>query len=385
MLKPTPLRLLRRSKRVRKPLAGIAAGRRCLLAAAILAASTLAVSGCGTSAPTAESAAGADPDAPTILATTGIWADVVSNVACSGLVEVETIIPVGGDPHGFEPSLADRERIENAVLVVANGLGLEERLESTLDAAGTPVFRVAEHVRETLLYSTDIEDDHHEEEGHEDEGHEDEGHGEEGHRDEEPGDEEPGEDDHGDEEIGEEGHREGGVDPHVWLDPRRVSKVLPDLADRLIDVAGLDASAIEACLADYRAELASVDAEVAELVVTVPDSNRKLVTNHDALGYFADRYGFEVIGTVIPSPTGLAETNPARLEELAELIEEAKVKAIFAETLHSTDDADALGARIGEVAVVTLLTGALGPEGSSADTYIGFLRTNATLITEALS
>ena len=365
MLKPTPLRLLRRSKRVRKPLAGIAAGRRCLLAAAILAASTLAVSGCGTSAPTAESVAGADPDAPTILATTGIWADVVSNVACSGLVEVETIIPVGGDPHGFEPSLADRERIENAVLVVANGLGLEERLESTLDAAGTPVFRVAEHVRETLLYSTDIE--------------------EEGHEDEEPGDEEIGEEDHEDEGHGEEGHREGGVDPHVWLNPRRVSEVLPDLADRLIDVAGLDASAIEACLADYRAELASVDAEVAELVATVPDSNRKLVTNHDALGYFADRYGFEVIGTVIPSPTGLAETNPARLEELAELIEEAKVKAIFAETLHSTDDADALGARVGEVAVVTLLTGALGPEGSSADTYIGFLRTNATLITEALS
>ena len=114
-----------------------------------------------------------------------------------------------------------------------------------------------------------------------------------------------------------------------------MSAVLPDLADRLINDAGLGAPAVEACLADYRAELVSVDAELAELVARVPDTNRKLVTNHDALGYFADRYGFEVIGTVIPSPTTLTETNPTRLEELAELIEEAEIKAIFAESLRA--------------------------------------------------
>jgi zinc/manganese transport system substrate-binding protein len=148
--------------------------------------------------------------------------------------------------------------------------------------------------------------------------------------------------------------------------------------------AGLDADAVDACVESYTAELAAVDAEIADLVAEMPEDARLLLTSHDSLSYFADRYGFEVIGTVIPAPSGLAETNPAQLEELAELIDETGVRAIFAETQHSTDDAEALAERVGDVEVVTLYTGTLGEPGSGADTYVGFLRTNAGLVADAL-
>ena len=170
----------------------------------------------------------------------------------------------------------------------------------------------------------------------------------------------------------------------MWFDPHRVSEALPALAQALTS-AGLDAAAVDACMTAYQEELDAVDAEIAAKVEQLPAGNRKLVTNHEALGYFADRYGFEVIGTVIPTPASIAQTSPAQLEELAEMIEHEGVAALFAETVHSTDDVEALASRVGDVEVVTLYTGSLGPPGSGADTYLGFLRTNADLIVDALA
>lgn len=281
-----------------------------------------------------------------VIATTSIWADIVANVACGGIARVESLFPRGSDPHAFEPSLADRGRMEQAVLVVANGLSLEAGLEDTLDAvaqAGTPVVRMAEHV-ETISYSED-----HDHGGH---------------------------DEHAE-------HGEGSEDPHVWFDPSRVSEALPELAESLI-AAGLDSGGVEDCLVAYQEELFALDEEVADIVSTVPDARRRLVTTHDALGYFADRYGFEVVGTVIPASSGLAATNPAHLEELAELIIEAGIDAVFAESQHSVEDVEALAERIGDVEVVTLLTGTLGDAGSGADTYPSWLTHNALLIAESL-
>ena len=334
---------------------------------AALAIMALSASSCGGDSE-GEDASPATPATPTILATTGIWADVVSNVACGGLGDIETIIPVGGDPHGYEPSLRDRERMENAALVVANGLEMEEGLEDMLEqvrGSGTPVFEFAEGM-EPIPFASEGRHHDEEEEGHDqDEGHD--------------GDEEEGHD----EDDDEEGHGSGG-DPHVWFDPHRVSEALPGLAGVLTTKVGLDAAAIDACLASYLAELEAVDAEIAIKVEQLPAESRKLVTSHEALGYFADRYGFEVIGTVIPTPSSMAQTNPAQLEELAEIIEHEGIKAIFAETLHSADDVKALASRVGDVEVVTLYTGSLGPSGGSAETYLGFLSTNADLIVDAL-
>ena len=322
-------------------------------ALAALAIMALSAPSCGGDSEDGD-ASPAAPATPTILVTTGIWADVVSNVACGEQADIETIVPVGGDPHGYEPSLRDRERMENAALVVANGLELEEGLEDTLEqvrGSGTPVFEFAEGM-EPIPFAS---------EGG-------------GHREEEEGPEEGAD---------EEGHGSGG-DPHVWFDPHRVSEALPGLARVLTTEVGLDAAAIDACLASYRVELEAVDVEIAIKVEQLPAESRKLVTNHEALGYFADRYGLEVIGTVIANPASMAQTNPAQLQELAEIIDHEGIKAIFAETLHSVDDVNALASRVGDVEVVTLYSGSLGPSGSGAETYLGLLSTNADRIVDAL-
>ena len=112
-------------------------------------------------------------DLPTVIATTSIWGDVVANVACDGLADVGTLIPPGGDPHAFQPSLNDRGNMESAALIVANGLFLEEGLEDTIDAveeAGTPVFRVADHVS-TIEFASTMGHGHdeHDEDDHDDE------------------------------------------------------------------------------------------------------------------------------------------------------------------------------------------------------------------------
>jgi zinc/manganese transport system substrate-binding protein len=348
---------------------------------ATVMAAVLLASGCGSDDDDGQTSAGVDaPEgAPVVLVTTSIWADVVSNVACDGLASVEAMIPVGGDPHGYEPSLRDRERMGEAAVIVANGLLLEETLEDTIDAVeaeGTPVVHLADFV-ETIEFAEGADEhaDEGEDDEHADEGEDaDEGEGDE-HADE-------GEDAEDGDEHADEGH-EGG-DPHIWFDPLRVQSVLVPLADVLVAEAGLDRTAVDGCVAAYSDELARVDGEVEGLLATIPDGRRTLVTNHEALGYFADRYGFELLGAVIPSPSTLAETNPSELEELASAITDAGVPAIFAESQHSSDDADALAAQIGDVDVVTLFTDSLGEAGSGADTYVGLLRTDAELIAGAL-
>jgi zinc/manganese transport system substrate-binding protein len=303
---------------------------------------TLVVPACGdddaeSSGPTAER--------PTIVVTTSIWADITSNVACDGLAGVRTVIPNGGDPHAYEPSLQDREVLESASLVVANGLSLEESLDDTIEAAersGTPVFRFADVIEPLPLAD---------------------------------------EDEHADEDDGEHGDQ----DPHLWFDPIRVADALPELGSALVEEAGLDAARVDECVERYRSQLADADAEITDVLRAVPVERRILVTNHEALGYFADRYDFEILGTVIPSSSTLAETSPAELQDLADEIEQIGLPAIFAETQHSTAEVDALAAALSDVAVVTLHTEALGPADSGADSYVGLVRTDAQLIADSLS
>ena len=286
------------------------------------------------------------------MATTSIWADIVANVACDGRAEVITLIPPGGDPHAFQPSLQDRGRMESAVMVVANGLELEEGLEDTLEAveeAGTPVFHMADHI-DTIGFAPGMELEH---EGEEEEEEEDE----------------------------EEHH--GGDDPHVWFDPIRVADALLPLSEALATQGGLDSGALSACVTKYRGELIALDDEIAGILAPLPHEKRLLLTNHDALGYFANRYEFELVGTVIPGGSSVGEANPAELQELVGLIDQTGVPAIFAESSHSSDDAEALARQAG-VDVVVLDTGSLGPSGSGSDTYLGFMRSNAQKIADAL-
>jgi len=336
--------------------------------AAVLAAGTLLLAACGsdddastlqtaevddTTENVADDETAAVAAAPTVVATTSIWADVTANVACDGLAAVETIIPLGGDPHSFEPSLRDRETMDNAELVVANGLFLEESLADTIDAVesnGVTVLRVGDELDPLPAGDASHDDDDHE----------------------------------GDDHEGDDDHDHGEFDPHVWWDPTRMAAAVPPIADALAD-AGVDRAALDACSDSYIDELNALDTEVTSIVAPLPADQRILVTNHDSLSYFADRYGFEVVGSVIPSSSSLAATSPAELDALAADIEATGVPAIFADTQSSTDDADALANRIGNVEVVTLLTGTLDESGSAAGTYTGWLRQNVQTIVDALN
>lgn len=278
-------------------------------------------------------------DETTVLATTTIWADITSEVACGQ--EVAPIIPSGADPHSYEPSLRDRERVSNADVVIANGAGLEATTAQLLQAAiddGVNVVEVATHI--------DLLDG---------DAHEDEGEGGDEHEEDE--------------------HAHGEGDPHVWQDPTRVAGALDVVA------SALAAAGVETCEAAYHDELLALDAEITEILAAVPAEDRLLVTSHDSLAYFADRYGFEVVGTVIPATSTMAESSAGELAELTDLIEQRSVKTIFTDAFESTGDAEALADRIG-IPVVPLVTDALT---DAAPTYAELMRSNATTIATALS
>ena len=318
---------------------------RMILRRAVLAALSLALTACGN---------GSSTLAPTdhgLVATTTIWADITSNVACGE--PVVAIIPTGADPHTFEPSLRDRQLLDNAAVVIANGSQLEESLLdllATVAADGTAVVEMTPHV--DLLHSVmgrigEIV----------------------------PADgvyDGSGDDDHGSSDI----------DPHIWQDPTRVAGALDVIASTLI-ANGRDPDQIQACTDAYRVELENLDAGITELLGSIPADRRFMVTNHDAFSYFAVRYGFEIVGTVIPSISTIAETSAAQLVHLAAVIADYQVPAIFTEQLASDADAESLAKRL-DVAVVPLTADSLDSHGS-ASTYVGMLRSNAEAIAAALA
>ena len=167
-----------------------------------------------------------------------------------------------------------------------------------------------------------------------------------------------------------------GDDPHFWTDPRRMLAVVEALAAALPAAPGAEA---------YTDELRALDADIEQALAAVAPERRVLVTNHEVLGYFADRYGFEVVGTVIPSTSTRAEPSSAALDELASTIRAEQVPAIFVESSSSGDLAEALAEEVGDVEVVELFAESPGEPGSEASSYVGMQRTNAERIAEALS
>jgi zinc/manganese transport system substrate-binding protein len=302
-------------------------------------------------------------DVPTIVVTTDILGDVVSE-AVGDLAAVEVIMPTGADPHDFAPSARQAESMENADLLVVNGAGFEEGMTDIIElveSAGTPVFTFTDHV-ELLTFD-----------GHD---HADEDHADEDHADEEHADE-----DHADEE-----HDHTGDDPHFWTDPSRMASAVEAFALEFGALDGVDATAVEAQVESYVDELVALDAEMEQTLSAVSDDQRVLVTNHEVFGYFADRFDFEIVGAVIPSLTTSAEPSTAEVEALADLIAQEQIPAIFADTSGSTRLAEAIAASAGsEVEIVLLFSESLGEPGSGAETYVAMMSTNATLIADALT
>lgn len=348
----------------------------------------LAVALLGTACGGADPSSGQDtasastpPAALTVVATTSILGDVTAEIA-GDAAQVATIMPPGSDPHSFEASAQEMARLQEADLVVANGGNLEQQLAGALEeaeGAGVPVFHALDHV-DTLTFAGHGDGDGHE---HGAEGAKEDDHAEGEHEHGSEGEHEhEGEQDHGGEDEAAHAHDDGEVDPHFWMDPARTAAVARALGAQIAELTGGD---VEASGDAYATRLEELDAAVDDQLATIPDAQRKLVTNHEAFGYFADRYGFEIVGTVIPSVTTGAEPSARDLEDLAAAIEREQVGAIFAETTAPDQLATTLAQEVGaDVTVVELYSGSLGEEGSEADSYVAMLRTNADRISTAL-
>lgn len=281
-----------------------------------------------------------------VVVTTEVLGSVVRQLVGDG-GEVSVIMPSGANPHSYEPSARDAERMLGADVLVSNGLDLEEALLPVLeaaDAAGVTWFQAAEHITVRGL-------------------------------------EQGAEDDHADQaedavDHEEDEHDHGLEDPHIWTDPLVMRDVVVALETFLLE-AGLDVSANAAVLT---VDLETLDAEVASILADVPEHDRKLVTGHRSLGYFADRYGLELIGTVIPS---LSTSGEPTAREMAQLIEDIKandVAVVFTEVGTPRSVAQAVASDSG-AELVPLSTSQLSPDG----TYQDLIRTIATSVAQALA
>lgn len=272
----------------------------------------------------------AGSDRPLVAVTTNILGDVVTEVV-GDAAEVMVLMPRGADPHSFEVSAKEAARLRSADLVVENGLGLEEGVTRHVEAAasdGVPVFTAGDAI-EALEWTT--EDD-------------------------------------------------SGPDPHLWTDPARMVDVVGALDDELRDV-GIEAPGTAA----YLDELGALDHDMTESFAGIPEDRRALVTNHHVFGYLADRYGFRVVGAVIPSGTTLASPSAADLRDLATAIEEAGVPTIFADLSQPARLAEVLADEVDvHVEIRSLATESLTADGA-ASTYLGMMHANTEAITTGLS
>ena len=284
-----------------------------------------------------------------VVVTTNIVADWVENIGGEH-VEVFSLVPVGADPHSFQPGAQDVAKIADAELVLSVGLGLEESwLKELLENAARDPSTIVELGE--IVDPIEFGESHREEVAEGAEGE-------------------------------EEDERHGIDDPHFWFDPLRVKRAVNDIAARLSvldpdrgDTFGANASA-------YNAQLDDLHAWTEEQVGMVPEDRRLLVTSHDSLGYFANLYGFEVVGVILSTTTEV-EPSAGDLAELIHEIEEYSVAAVFGETTVSERLAETVAAESG-AKVVRLHSGSLGAEGSGAENYVEMVRTNVERIVEAL-
>jgi len=283
-----------------------------------------------------------------VVATTTILGDVAQRIVSCADPEatVTTLMPIGADPHDFSASSTQVAEIVQADIVIANGLGLEAGLDDALDNAasdGAQVIEIADMV-DPIPFG-----DHAGE-----------------HADDEKSDEE-----HGDE------------DPHFWFDMNRMAMAAEIIGD---EIATDNGQQYAECGREVADEIRAAEADVRALLESVPTDQRILVTDHNSLGYLAEAYGYEIAGTVIPAGTTLAEPSSAELADLVQVMKDEGVQVIFANTADPTALSDAVASEVGgDVQVVELYVGSLGEPGSDGEDYLSMMRTNATLISNALN
>jgi ABC-type Zn uptake system ZnuABC Zn-binding protein ZnuA len=285
------------------------------------AALLVLLTGCG--------AAGDAPGQVTVVATTTQLADFAREVA-GPVVRVHQLLQPNTDPHEYEPRPSDVEATAEAKLVFVNGDNLDQWMDQVVSESGSgaTVVDLGAVVPDRL----------------------------------------PGED------SGAEASR---YDPHWWHDPRNAEAAVAEIERRLAAADRAHRREFEGNASAYLAKLRKLDTSIANCVDSVPPKQRKLVTDHDAFGYFANRYGIEVLGAVIPSQTTQAQPSAKDLSELIALIEREGVKAVFPESSLSPKVAETIADQTGASADYTLYGDTLGPAGSDGATYLGMEKANA--------
>ncbi|MEZ4530135.1 MAG: zinc ABC transporter substrate-binding protein [Thermomicrobiales bacterium] len=279
-----------------------------------------------------------------ISTSTSILADLARQIG-GERVEVTSILPANADPHDFEPSPDDVIEIEDADLIVLHGLQLDTWADSLIESAQTDAPVVVATVGiETI--GGDHEGGDHDEEDH----------------------------DH-DFDMG---------DPHVWFDPMRAKQMAANIRDGLAALDPDGATGYQERYEAYAAELDRLDHDIRERIELIPEDRRIMVTNHDALAYYAERYGLTIVGTVIPGLDSRTEPSAKDVVALIERVEESGVSVIFAENTVDPALAESLAADTGIRVAPDLYTDSLGDEGSGADTYIGLMQTDTLIIVENL-
>ena len=328
-----------------------------LLGATVSLVGMLAVAGC-----TAASDEIVQADSvPSVVVTTTILGSVVSDIATCAVGDdssVTVMMPLGADPHDFQASSAQVAEMARADLIVANGLGLEEGMMDAIEnieADGGAVMEIASLLDPLPLGNVD---EHAEDEHSEDE-----------HAAEEPAAE-------------EDGHAHGDFDPHFWFDMERMASAAQLIGAELALTGG---EAYDTCGQSVAADIRAAELDVIKTLDEIPELDRILVTDHDALGYFATRYDFRIVGVVIPGGSTLGETNSQELADLVATMEKEGVVAIFGDTATSSELLDVLASELNqEVSVIQLYVGGLGGPDSGAQTYEEMMRTNATMIAQGL-
>ncbi|GAA1663405.1 ABC transporter substrate-binding protein [Citricoccus zhacaiensis] len=322
--------------------------RRRILPLAALALTGTVLAGCAGGGSGEEAASGGTE--PVAVATTTQLGSILDSItSCAGTTS-STVMGPGDDPHDFSPSSRQIAEMADVGLVVTNGLGLEAGMQTALDNAtadGAHLVAVAPEV-DPLPFA--------EHDGHEGGSHEGHSH---------------------------DGHSHEGADPHFWMDVARMGQAAELIGAELAEVTG-DGQYAD-CGSQAAEELAAVDAEVRQILEVIPEDRRTLVTDHAAYNYFAEAYGFEIAGVVVPGGSTDAEPSSGELAGLVAQMNEEGADALVTGAGAGNKLVAALSAETGgEVPVVELYEGGIGPEGSGAETYADAMVLNARTLAEAL-
>ena len=325
---------------------------------------------------------------PQVVASYSVLCDLTEQIAQDTL-DVTCLIEAGEDPHIYNATPADRRAIESADLILYGGYGFEPDIIQMVEATDgdAPQIAVSEVAVPEPLLGAAHDHGSHDEHGHDEHGHgahDEHGHDEHGH--DEHGHDEHGHDEHGHDEHGHDKHSEedSEPDPHVWHDAENGIAMVRTIQTQLSEVFPDNADLYQANAQSLIAQLTELNTWIEQQVDTVPESQRVLVSTHDALGYYAEAYGIR-IEAALESFSTEARPSAADLRELIDVVEGSNIPAIFIESTSNPGLIEAVSREtdIG-ISEAPLYADSLGEAGTPASTYTGMLMTNTCTIVSGL-